>query len=78
MVDEVSSNLDLKGLVCPLPLLKMKLALKSLSEGQQIAVETTDPGSWNDFHKFAEITTNQLVTAEQLDGVYYFVIRKGS
>ena len=77
MVDEVSSNLDLKGLACPLPLLKMKLALKSLSEGQQIAVETTDPGSWKDFQKFAEITSNELVTAEQVDGVYYFVIRKG-
>lgn len=70
-------NLDLKGLACPLPLLKMKLALKQLEPNQLIYVETTDSGSWNDFHKFAEITHNELVRAEKVAEHYQFVIKKG-
>lgn len=69
--------LDLKGLACPLPLLKMKLALKQLEPEQLIYVETTDSGSWSDFHKFAEITQNELVSAEEVGEQYQFVIKKG-
>lgn len=69
--------LDLKGLACPLPLLKMKLALKQLEPEQLIYVETTDSGSWSDFHKFAEITQNELVSATEATESYQFVIKKG-
>jgi tRNA 2-thiouridine synthesizing protein A len=73
-----TQQLDLKGLTCPLPLLKMKLALKQVEPGQVIYVETSDSGSWQDFHKFAEITNNELISAEQCDNHYQFVIKKGS
>ena len=73
-----TQQLDLKGLTCPLPLLKMKLALKQVEPGQVIYVETSDSGSWQDFHKFAEITDNELISAEQCDSHYQFVIKKGS
>lgn len=72
-----AQRLNLKGLACPLPLLKMKLALKQLEPEQLIYVETTDSGSWSDFHKFAEITQNELVSAEEADESYQFVIKKG-
>ena len=73
-----TQQLDLKGLTCPLPLLKMKLALKQVEPGQVIYVETSDSGSWQDFHKFAEITNNELISAEHCDNHYQFVIKKGS
>lgn len=73
-----TQELDFKGLACPLPLLKMKLALKKLEPGQVIYVETSDSGSWQDFHKFAEITDNELVSAVECDSYYKFVIKKGS
>lgn len=73
-----TQQLDLKGLACPLPLLKMKLALKQLEPDQLIYVETTDSGSWTDFKKFAEITNNELVSAEKTTDGYQFVIKKGS
>lgn len=73
-----TQQLDFKGLACPLPLLKMKLALKKLEPGQIIYVETSDSGSWQDFHKFAEITDNELLSAEQCDAHYQFIIKKGS
>jgi tRNA 2-thiouridine synthesizing protein A len=89
---KITQQLDLKGLVCPLPLLKMKLALKQLEPGQLLCAETTDSGSWKDFHKFTELTENELVTAERVgaddvrsDAVseatavefYRFIIKKG-
>jgi tRNA 2-thiouridine synthesizing protein A len=75
---EFSQQLDLKGLSCPLPLLKMKLALKKMEPGQVVYVETSDSGSWQDFHKFTEITDNELVSAQTCDSYYQFVIKKGS
>lgn len=75
--NNVSQALDLKGLTCPLPLLKMKLALKKLEPEQLLYVETTDAGSWADFHKFTEITNNELVSANKLSEHYQFVIKKG-
>ncbi len=72
-----TQQLDLKGLACPLPLLKMKLALKQLEPEQLLYVETTDSGSWTDFHKFAEITNNELVSAKKVAESYQFVIKKG-
>lgn len=72
-----TQQLDLKGLACPLPLLKMKLALKQLEPEQLMYVETTDSGSWTDFHKFSEITNNELVSAEKVADEFRFVIKKG-
>ena len=72
-----TQQLDFKGLACPLPLLKMKLALKQLEPGQILYIETSDSGSWQDFHKFAEITDNELVSAEQCDSHFQFIIKKG-
>lgn len=78
----ITQQLDLKGLACPLPLLKMKLALKQLQPGQLVYIETTDSGSWTDFHKFAELTDNELVNAEAVSvgsrvECYRFIIKKG-
>lgn len=72
-----TQSLDLKGLSCPLPLLKMKLALKQLEPEQLIYVETTDSGSWTDFHKFVSMTQNELMSATQVKDYYQFVIKKG-
>jgi tRNA 2-thiouridine synthesizing protein A len=84
---KITQQLDLKGLACPLPLLKMKLALKQLAPGQLLCAEATDSGSWKDFHKFTELTENELVSAERVrpDAVsaemaveyYRFIIKKG-
>ena len=77
MADDFIQKLDLTGLACPLPLLKMKLALKGVEPGQTILVLATDAGSWKDFHKFAEITSNELVSAVEEQGTYQYVIKKG-
>lgn len=71
-------HLQAEGLACPMPLLKAKLALKSLAEGQVLWVSATDSGSWQDLHTFADLTAHTMVAAEQRGDVFHYWIRKGA
>ncbi len=73
---EPTQDLDLKGLQCPLPILRTKKALKELDSGDVIRVEATDPGSVKDFDSFCNQTGNKMVEQAESDGVYTFTIRK--
>ncbi len=70
--------LDVKGLACPMPVLRAKKALKALGPGEDLEILATDPGSVEDFDAFCAATGHDLVTADETDGVYRFVIRKKS
>lgn len=72
----IAQTLDLKGLSCPLPIVKTAKALKDLPSGTLVEVLATDPGSVPDFAAWATATGNELVTSAEEDGVYRYVIRK--
>jgi tRNA 2-thiouridine synthesizing protein A len=76
MTHEISLELDLTGLTCPMPLLKTKQALNRLAAGAVLRVLATDPAAERDFRVFAEQSGNRLLQAEQVDGVYRFVLQK--
>ncbi|QQX82253.1 sulfurtransferase TusA family protein [Shewanella sp. KX20019] len=44
--------IDLTAFRCPLPLVKVKLALKQLKSGQKVRVLLSDPGSKQDVPRF--------------------------
>ena len=67
---EVDQELDLKGMSCPLPLLKAKQALNTMFSGQVLRVLATDPGSVRDFASFAKISGHLLMASEEKDGVF--------
>lgn len=69
---------DAKGLVCPLPLLRVKRALNRIGPGEIISVEATDEGSWLDFMVFCETQAHELLEQREEDGVYYYRIQKGA
>jgi len=68
--------LDVKGLKCPLPLLKAKKALKDVAPGETLEVLTTDPSSVIDFTVFCDTSGNELVEQGEADGTYRFLIRR--
>ncbi len=68
--------LDAKGLNCPLPILKTKKTIETLSKDQVLKVETTDPGSKNDMPAWAKRTGNEIVTEEEGSGTFIFYIKK--
>ncbi len=72
----VDQILDAKGLSCPLPILKTKKAVESLSKDQILKVETTDPGSKNDMASWAKRTGNEILKMEEGSGMFTFYIKK--
>ncbi len=70
-------ELDVKGLNCPLPILRTKKALAEMSSGEVLRILATDPGSVKDFQAFARQTGNELLSSTETQKVFeYFLKRK--
>ena len=71
--DEIA---DLKGLNCPMPVLKTKKALDNIGGGKILQVDLTDAGSKSDLPAMIKRTGNMLLETTENDGVYTFYIKK--
>ncbi len=71
-----SQILDVKGLNCPLPILRTRKALKDVPAGGTLRVLATDPGAVKDFEAFRRTTGNELVQSTVEGKVYSFVIKR--
>lgn len=69
-------ELDARGLLCPLPILKTRFAMDELATGQVLKVVATDAGSVRDMEAFARQTTNELLASSAQGGEYVFYLRK--
>jgi tRNA 2-thiouridine synthesizing protein A len=72
----VTQTLDLKGLSCPLPILRTAKAMLQMEPGERVEVLATDPGSVPDLNAWCAKTGNPLVEATKADGVFRFVVEK--
>lgn len=63
----IDVELDTRGLNCPLPILKAKKSLTSMTSGQLLRVVATDTGSLRDFQAFCKQTGNDLVEQQTLE-----------
>ena len=68
-------TLDAKGLDCPLPILKTKVALSRMKAGEVLHVMATDPHSVIDFKAFCARTAHELVRHEVRGDQYEFWVR---
>lgn len=69
-------ELDVRGLNCPLPILRTKKSLVEMNSGQVLKIMATDPGSVIDFQVFADQTGNELISLSELAGEFTFYMRK--
>jgi TusA-related sulfurtransferase len=69
-------SLNLKGMSCPMPIIKTAKAMMELAPGELLEVLSTDPGSVPDFKAWSRATGNPLVETSQEAGVFHFVLRK--
>lgn len=70
---------DARGLACPLPLLKARLALNALSVGAVLKVLATDAGSQRDLRSFAELAGHLMLHEEVTDEqVFVYFLQKGA
>jgi tRNA 2-thiouridine synthesizing protein A len=68
--------MDLKGLNCPLPVLRANKAIRAMDGGDEIEAHVTDRAAPNDFREFCESTGHTLVSCEAADAHTVIVIRK--
>jgi tRNA 2-thiouridine synthesizing protein A len=69
-------TLDAQGLLCPLPVLRARKAIKALQVGELLEVLATDPGAVGDFAAFCSATGDELVESSEQEGIFRFLIRK--
>jgi tRNA 2-thiouridine synthesizing protein A len=72
----IALSLDLKGLSCPIPIVRTAIAMKGLEPGQLVEIFATDPGSVPDFRAWSKTTRNPLVESGEEGGVYRFILKK--
>jgi tRNA 2-thiouridine synthesizing protein A len=68
--------LDLKGLNCPLPVLRANRALRGMQPGEKLRVLATDRASIADFRAFCRETGHDLLAFGEEAGVLSFTIRR--
>lgn len=72
----MAHHLDVTGLLCPLPVLRAKKALREVPVGETLEVTASDPGSVRDMPVFCRQTGNELLETREEDGRFVFVIRR--
>ena len=69
-------ELNVRGMSCPLPIVKTKKSLLDMTGGQVLKVISTDSGSVKDMAAFAEQTGNPLLSTVEDNGEYTFYMKK--
>ncbi|MDK1375170.1 MULTISPECIES: sulfurtransferase TusA family protein [unclassified Sinorhizobium] len=76
MPDEPRTVCDLRGLKCPLPVLKTRKRMQTLAPGTLLEIETTDPLAVIDIPHFCNEDGHRLEDAAPTEGGHRFLIRK--
>lgn len=69
-------ELDVRGLNCPLPILRSKKSLADMTSGQVLRIIATDPGAVIDFQVFSDQTGNILLSLSETNKEFTFYIKK--
>ncbi|WP_189436172.1 sulfurtransferase TusA family protein [Pseudovibrio japonicus] len=71
---EDTDILDLRGLNCPLPVMKTRKHLKRMAKGMQLVVKATDPMSAIDIPHMCQEDGHVLIESKMVDDVRQFKI----
>jgi tRNA 2-thiouridine synthesizing protein A len=70
-------ELDLRGLNCPVPVMRMKKKMISMSSGQTLRVLATDPGSVPDFKAYVKSSGDTLLESKKnSEGDFEFLLKR--
>lgn len=73
---KVDKVMDLKGMPCPMPIVKVSKGIKDVEVGQVIEAITTDPGALADFPAWAKTSGNEILQTHQQEGLIKFYIKR--
>ncbi len=78
MSDEVKVDLelDLKGLLCPLPMVKVSQNINNVEVGGVIRAVATDPGAMADIPAWAASTGHEVLSAGKEGDLFVFLVKR--
>ena len=71
-----SNFLDLRGLKCPIPVLKIAKKIKTISKGDIIEVNVDDPNAENDIEELTKNINIEILKKEKSKNTLFFKIKK--
>jgi tRNA 2-thiouridine synthesizing protein A len=70
-------ELDLRGLNCPIPVMRMKRQMQTMTSGQTLRILTTDPGSVPDFKAYVKNSGDTLLESKKNEnGDFEFLLKR--
>jgi len=73
---DIDRTLDVRGLICPLPVLKTKQTLDRMDPGQVLKVISTDPDAESDIPRLFKRIGHSVLDVRKEGGILTFLIRK--
>ena len=68
--------LDCQGLLCPVPIIRLSKAIKTVAVGEAIEMLATDPGSVPDMEAYQKQTGHKILNSDKQGAVYRFVVQR--
>lgn len=69
-------QVDARGLVCPMPTIKLGQAIRKVEIGELVQVWTDDPGSKENMAAWCKNTRHELVDDGFEDGTFKYTVRR--
>lgn len=70
-------TVDARGLVCPMPTIRLGQAIRKIAVGELVEVWTDDPGSQENMAAWTRNTGHELVASEVEGDVFKYRVRRG-
>ncbi|HMR99645.1 MAG TPA: sulfurtransferase TusA family protein [Anaerolineales bacterium] len=76
-MSDAKLSLDFKGLLCPMPVVKLAQAIKQIQVGEILEAIATDPGVMADIPAWTRSTGHELVSLDKReDKTFKFVVKR--
>lgn len=73
---DFNAELDTRGLFCPEPVMMLHNRIHDVQIGEVLRVIATDPSTTRDIPRFCQFLGHELLSHQELDGEYHFLIRR--
>ncbi|MGO1232473.1 MAG: sulfurtransferase TusA [Marinobacter sp.] len=77
-ITEFDAELDARGLYCPEPVMMLHNRINDVAPGRVLRVVATDPSTTRDIPRFCQFLGHGLVSEEEQNGEYVYLIRRGA
>jgi len=72
----IAKTLDLEGMLCPMPVVKLAKAIKEIEDGEILEATATDAGVMADIPAWCKSTGNELLELTREDKIFRFQVRR--